>query len=393
MKKTLALFGKILKSNLVKNMYPYKLTFAVTYKCNSKCKTCNIWKKKSENELSVSEIDKIFSKYNGFSWVDITGGEIFLRKDIVEITKIIIQKCRNLYVLHFPTNGLLPEIIVEKTKQILRLNPKKLIVSVSLDGPKEVNDKIRGVPGSFKNAVQTFSELKKIENRKLSVFFGFTLSRYNAGYFDKMVEEVKKTLPWIKYNNFHMNIMHGSAHYYHKNPLQVSHSTIKGGVYRNTCSDKRIFRMPETVPYTETKVTSFGTVSQHHNKTIEIPTKKVISEIREFMKKRKLVLSPVSYLEKIYLKLIKKYLITKKTPLPCKALSVSCFIDPHGFVYPCSIMDEKAGSLRDNSYDLKKILNSEKSKEIINKIRRGQCPMCWTPCEAYQTILGNLTRL
>ncbi len=304
MKKTLVLFGKILKSNLVKNMYPYKLTFAVTYKCNSKCKTCGIWKKTSENELLVNEINKIFSKYNNFSWVDITGGEIFLRTDIVKIVKIIIQKCKNLYVLHFPTNGLLPEIIVEKTKEILRLNPKKLIVSVSLDGPKEVNDRI----------------------------------------FDKMVEEVKKTLPWIKYNDFHMNIMHGSAHYY-------------------------------------------------HNKTVEFPAKRVISEVKEFMEKRKLVLNPVSYIEKIYLNLIKKYLITKKTPLPCKALSVSCFIDPYGFVYPCSIMDEKAGSLRDNSYDLKKIFNSEKSKEIIKKIRRGQCPMCWTPCEAYQTILGNLTRL
>lgn len=342
MKKTLALFGKILKSNLM-DMYPYKLTFAVTYKCNSKCKTCSIWKKKPENELSISEIDKIFSKYNDFSWVDITGGEIFLRRDIIEITKIIIQKCRNLYVLHFPTNGLLPEIIVERTKEILKLNPKKLIVSVSLDGPKEVNDRIRGVPGSFEKAVQTFSELKKIKNRKLNVFFGFTLSKYNIGYFDKMVEEVKKTLPWIKYNDFHMNIIHSSAHYY-------------------------------------------------NNKRVEFPAKKVISEIRGFMKKRKLVLNHVSYIEKIYLKLIKKYLITKKTPLPCKALSVSCFIDPHGFVYPCSIMDEKAGSLRDNNYDLKKILNSEKSREIIKKIRRGQCPMCWTPCEAYQTILGNLTK-
>jgi len=343
MKKTLALFKKILKSNLVKNMYPYKLTFAVTYKCNSKCKTCNIWKKKSKNELSISEIDKIFSKYNDFSWVDITGGEIFLRRDIIEIAKIIIQKCKNLYVLHFPTNGLLPEIIVEKTKQILKLNPKKLIISVSLDGPKNINDRIRGMPGSFEKAVKTFSELKKIKNRRLSVFFGFTLSEYNVGFFDKMFKEVKEKLPWIQYNDFHMNIMHGSTHYY-------------------------------------------------NNKTAEFSAKKVIGEIREFMKKRKMPLNPVSYLEKIYLKLINKYLITKKTPLPCKALSVSCFIDPCGFVYPCSIMDEKVGSLRNNSYDLKKVLDSEKSRNIIKKIRRGQCPMCWTPCEAYQTILGNLTK-
>jgi len=344
MKKTLALFKKILKSNLIKNMYPYKLTFAVTYKCNSKCKTCNIWKKKSKNELSISEIDKIFSKYNDFSWVDITGGEIFLRRDIIEIIKIIIQKCKNLYVLHFPTNGLLPEIIVEKTKQILRLNPKKLIISVSLDGPKSVNDRIKGVPGSFEKAVQTFSKLKKIKNRKLSVFFGFTLSKYNIGYFDKMVEEVKKTLPWVKYNDFHMNIMHGSAHYY-------------------------------------------------NNKTVEFPTKKVIGEIREFIKKRKLPLNPISYLEKIYLKLIKKYLITKKTPLPCKALSVSCFIDPYGTIYPCTIFNKKLGNLRQANYNLKKIWNSKKSAEVRKLIKENKCPGCWTPCEAYQTILGNLINL
>ena len=40
--------------------HPYKLTFAITNKCNLRCKTCHIWEKKPAGELSSEEIDKFF---------------------------------------------------------------------------------------------------------------------------------------------------------------------------------------------------------------------------------------------------------------------------------------------------------------------------------------------
>ena len=97
--------------------------------------------------------------------------------------------------------------------------------------------------------------------------------------------------------------------------------------------------------------------------------------------------------EKKYLKLIKKYYKTGMSPLPCKALSSSCFIEPDGGVYPCTSYANKLGNLRDFNYDLRKIWNSEKSKKVRKLIKDNKCGGCWTPCEAYQTIFGNLLRI
>ena len=95
------LLKKIFLSNFLRLRFPYKLTFTLTYKCNLECKTCFIWKKKHQEELTLNEIDRFFKKSNSFSWIDLTGGEIFLREDLLDILEIIFKHCRNLCILHF----------------------------------------------------------------------------------------------------------------------------------------------------------------------------------------------------------------------------------------------------------------------------------------------------
>jgi hypothetical protein len=46
---------------------------------------------------------------------------------------------------------------------------------------------------------------------------------------------------------------------------------------------------------------------------------------------------------------------------------------------------EKLGNIRKQT--LQEIIKT--SKPIKKKIKKGECPQCWTPCEAYQTIIGN----
>ena len=80
-----ALAARAARANFVRPPFPYKLTFCVTYWCNYKCQTCNIWKMKPRDELRTDEIRRFFERSSGFSWVDITGGEVSLRKDFVDI--------------------------------------------------------------------------------------------------------------------------------------------------------------------------------------------------------------------------------------------------------------------------------------------------------------------
>jgi hypothetical protein len=40
--------------------------------------------------------------------------------------------------------------------------------------------------------------------------------------------------------------------------------------------------------------------------------------------------------------------------------------------------------------DLAPIWTGTMAAEAAGRIWKGQCPQCWTACEAYQSILGNL---
>ena len=77
----------------------------------------------------------------------------------------------------------------------------------------------------------------------------------------------------------------------------------------------------------------------------------------------------------------------------CHALRASCFIDSWGNVFPCTIYDRKIGSLRDVDYDLAPHLARRRSRsQTQREIWNYDCPQCWTPCEAYQCIMGNFLR-
>jgi radical SAM protein with 4Fe4S-binding SPASM domain len=343
----LKFFKKILTTNLG-FFDPYELNFAITYKCNSRCTICNIWKEKSENELSLKEIEKIVEKIDFVHWVRLTGGEPFLRKDYIEIVKIFKKNLPNLFMLTTPTNGLLSDLIFEKVKEALGFFDKRYVITVSLDGPPKIHDKIRGVKGSWEKAIETYNKLKPLEekNKNFKVFFGYTISPHNVGFFKKTVEEVKKITPDIEADDFHINLFQTSNIYY-KN--------------LNQKIDKNYIEQAE--------------------KEIEI-----ILNMRE----KKDIISSI---EDKYLKLGREYLKTGNIPIKCNVFNLSSFIDPFGNVYLCTIFDRKLGNLRENDFDLKKILTSEKTKKIREEIIKKKCPLCWTPCEAHQMILSNWLKL
>ena len=103
-------------------------------------------------------------------------------------------------------------------------------------------------------------------------------------------------------------------------------------------------------------------------------------------------LHPVRFLEDRYQALVSKYYETGKSPLPCTALSSSCFVDAYWNLYPCSIWSEKVGNLRDNGFDLRALWAGPRRVELREAVVEERCSHCWTPCEAYPTILGNLAQ-
>ena len=47
------------------------------------------------------------------------------------------------------------------------------------------------------------------------------------------------------------------------------------------------------------------------------------------------------------------------------------------------------GNIKDYDFDLKKMLSDGEAVKVRDEISKGICPHCWTPCEAYQTIIAN----
>ena len=98
------------------------LTFSVTNVCQSRCKTCNIWElyhrspEKRNGELTFEEIEKVFQSLGHVYVFNVSGGEPFLRPDIVEI---IDSACSYLRpgIIHIPTNALAVDLIEKRVRE------------------------------------------------------------------------------------------------------------------------------------------------------------------------------------------------------------------------------------------------------------------------------------
>jgi MoaA/NifB/PqqE/SkfB family radical SAM enzyme len=335
---------RAVRANFARLDFPYKLTFCITYWCNYECQTCNIWKMKPRDELSLDEIRRFFARSNRFLWIDVTGGEVSLRKDFVDVCEAITSQCPDLLLLHFPTNGYLTDKLVAATREIVRMSTEKLIITVSTDGDEAMNDRIRGIEGGWRRQIESFRRLREIPG--VEVVLGMTLSAANVDHFPAAFAAAKREIPDLEYRDFHVNIVH-AGHYLHNADLGLRQGVAPGALATAT---------------------------------------------EEYARLRGLGWSPVNYLERAYLKNVRRYLETGRTPMRCHALRSSCFVDSWGHVFPCTIYDRKVGSLRDADFDLARIWNAPETAALQAEIWDYKCPQCWTPCEAYQSIIGNALR-
>jgi len=145
------LFNITYKKNI-----PLTTIFELTSKCNLKCVHCYLNKKNILYELSTKEIKNVLIQLKslGCLYLVFTGGEIFLRKDILELCKF----ARNLnFDLHIFTNAtLLTEDIIKYLHNISVYN-----IDISLYGRKKTHDKIVRKNGSFNKTVKSINLLKK----------------------------------------------------------------------------------------------------------------------------------------------------------------------------------------------------------------------------------------
>ena len=127
---------------------PFFVHLDLTYQCNLECAHCYVVKE-NRPEMTTSKIKKLLEELAdmGTLYLQLSGGEIFLRKDFFEIA----EYARKLhFALRISTNGTL---IDEKTAdKIASLYPERVSISVYSTNP-QVHDRITGVNGSLENTI------------------------------------------------------------------------------------------------------------------------------------------------------------------------------------------------------------------------------------------------
>lgn len=175
---------------LKKRNVPVSLIFFVTNRCNAACTHCFFWKELSreKDELSIVQIGKLVETLQGLQQVLLTGGEPFLREEIVEISALFHSI--GVRSVTIPTNGMLTERITDCVSQIFRSTSlDELKINVSLDGTREVHDSIRNVPGCFDRAYETIVRLKDLRqtHRNLRVSVSCVLSQENISNLEEFI--------------------------------------------------------------------------------------------------------------------------------------------------------------------------------------------------------------
>ncbi len=317
---------------------PKEICIILTYRCNAKCNMCNVWHhpSKANDEITVADLEKLPS---GLRFINITGGEPFIRRDIDEIIKAIRPKTKRIVISN---NGFFTERIVELCEKHPGLG-----IRISTEGLQKTNDEIRKIPDGFDRTLRTLLTLRRKGVKDIG--FGMTVQDLNC----------KDLLPLYELSDalgyeFATATLHNS-HYFHK--------------LDNKIEDK------DMVCYEFSKLVS------------------------ELLKSR----SVKKWFRAYFNYGLMNYIYGGRRFLPCEMGTESCFIDPSGDVLACNGMDVKVpmGNIRDQSFE--DIWNSEQADIVRNLVKtcQKQCWMVGSaapaikkhPCKPVLWVLRNKIRV
>lgn len=316
---------------------PTRVVMDLTRRCNLRCEMCHTWKVTPGHELTPAEVRSILGQMPKLCWLDVTGGEIFLRRDALELLDAVLDAAPALRMLHFPTNGWFTARTVEAVKRVRARRPEvSLIVTVSLDGPRELHDRIRGRAGSYDRALETFRALRAIDG--VGVYVGTTVTPSNADHIPALGDALRDAVPGFTPADWHWNWLQISQHFF-DNASLASLPSVK--------SDRLVVT---------------------------------------HLQRRGAPRSLVELMELVFLVNLEAYLKGEPSGVTCQSLRSTCFISPEGDLYPCHVYDRPLGNLRERP--VRELWNDPATLAARADVERLACGGCFTPCEAYPALAG-----
>jgi MoaA/NifB/PqqE/SkfB family radical SAM enzyme len=172
---------------------PLFASYNVTSRCNMRCVFCEWWKTDTpelSTKKAMAAIDAVCSL--GVPFFDLSGGEPLLRKDLAALAR---RAASHGCLVSMNTNGtLLDESRVSEVADAFDL------VVVSLDGPKEVHDRIRGVAGTYDKAVEA---IKLLKTRGVRVGVNSVVTPWNITILPQFIEELRSQTDFVQVQPVH----------------------------------------------------------------------------------------------------------------------------------------------------------------------------------------------
>ena len=353
---------RLARREIVLASRPLTLTFSVTGMCQSNCKTCYIGREFRKNpsrikslDLKIDEIAKFFESLGHIYFLNISGGEPYLRDDLPEIVELGMKYLKP-QIVHIPTNAFLPEKTERLTKDILSVMHNynsgiPLTVKPSVDGIGKKHDEIRGLKGNFSRLEETVKRLRAIEDEhsNFHLELGTVVSNFNIDDLDEIED-------WV-----------------YKQGVQS---------YRNEIAEQReeFFNVGEDItPSDET----YKKLMVNFKRRVEenLRTKKTLARMTESMRL-------------VYYDLVVDILRKKKQIIPCYAGISNIHLNYDGDVWPCCVLGyaHSMGNIREFDYDYDALCDSKNAKEVRRYIRNGSC-YCPLANQAYSNMIMSFPHL
>ncbi len=300
-----------------------------TYRCNAKCGMCYSWKNPSRvsEEFDPAILKKI---PGGMHRLNITGGEPLLRKDLLEIVRILDKKTKRLEI---STNG----YFVDRTVEIARQFPN-ITIRVSIEGLPTLNDRLRGLEGGFDRALRSILRLRQLGIEDIG--FAMTVSGDNC-------KDLLDLYTLVSSMDLELaNAVVHNSFYFHKHDNEIAN-----------------------IEEVQTVMATF--------------IERLLCSTRKNLKKR------LKDWFRAYLNLgLLRHVQGQERTIPCGAGTDTFFVDPWGHVLACngSLDPMVMGDLKTQSFD--EIWHGEQADAVRKQVR--DCKMnCWMTGTAVPAMRGR----
>ncbi len=193
---------------------PQSISIEVTMRCNLSCQMCPLdlprimhdrkdpehVRERQKEEMTTSEVLGVIDDVAdmGVRELTLTGGELFLRRDAMEL---IERSCERELRLGVNTNGWF--MSRDHARQLVDLSVDTMLFSI--DGPDEVHDQIRRRDGSFHRIIEGLRMLREEKETLGKVYpkvgINVTLFSLNQYRFSEVLDAIRELdVAWVNFD-------------------------------------------------------------------------------------------------------------------------------------------------------------------------------------------------